>query len=373
MWSNENVFITIFNFKKLQFRYKDIGNFLSLIGLELFMGVKLGDLLPKKEISFDDLKGKKIGIDFSNSCYQFLSSIRQRDGTPLMDSNGRVTSHLVGIWSRFSNLMLRDVKLAAVFDGKPPILKIATQEEREHKKRVAEGKLEKAREEEDYESVSKYSKQVIRMNSDIVNESKELLKAMGVPVIQAPSEADAQLAFIAEKKDVDYVASSDADILLYGAPKVITNLTLSQRRKLPSGATVKITPEVVELQDVLNNLGIDRDKLIAIAILVGTDYNKGVKGVGPKTALKLVKQEDNFDKLFKEVKADFNWKKIYAIFKSMPVMKEYQLKWGKVDEDKIKEILIEEHDFGEERVNNILDKLKKKDKGKDQKGLGDFI
>jgi hypothetical protein len=77
--------------------------------------------------------------------------------------------------------------------------------------------------------------------------------------------------------------------------------------------------------------------------------------------------------LFSEIKAEFDWKKIYAIFKSMPVMREYQLKWSKVDEDKIKEILVERHDFGEERVQKVIDKLKKKDKGKDQKGLGDFI
>ena len=141
-----------------------------------------------------------------------------------------------------------------------------------------------------------------------------LLKAMGIPVIQAPSEADAQMAFMCEKKDVDYVASSDVDCLLYGAPRLLTNLTLSQKRRLPSGATVKITPEVIGLADVLNHLGIDRDKLIALAILVGTDYNKGIKGVGPKTALKLVKQEKNFDKLFKDVNADFNWKKILRYF-----------------------------------------------------------
>ena len=337
------------------------------------MGVKLTGLLPRKEINFDDLAGKRVGIDFSNSCYQFLSSIRQRDGTLLMDSKGRVTSHLVGIWSRFSNLMSRGIKLVIIFDGKSPALKVNTQEEREHRKRIAEGKLKKAMEEEDVDGISKYSKQTVRMSPEIVKESKELLKAMGLPVIQAPNEADAQLAFIAEKKDIDYVASSDVDCLLYGAPKLVTNLTLSQRRKLPSGATVKITPEVIELQDVLNHLGIDRDKLIAIAMLVGTDYNKGIRGIGPKTALKLVKQENNFDKLFKEVKAEFNWKKIYAIFKSMPVMKEYQLKWNNVDEDKIRELLIEEHDFGKERVEKVLDNLRKKDKVKEQKGLSDFI
>ena len=337
------------------------------------MGVKLPGILPVKTISWDDLKDKKIGVDASNSLYQFLSSIRQRDGTPLMDSDGNVTSHLSGIFYRSANLIQKGIRLCYVFDGKAPDLKYETQRKRRERKEKAYEKYETAKEEDDTEAMGKYSKQTTYLDNEMVKESKELIKAMGMPVIQSLSESDAQGSFMTEKGDLYAFASSDADCLLHGCPRLIPNLTLSQTRKAGKGY-VYIQPQIIELHDVLNHLGVDRDKLIVMGILTGTDYNpKGVVGIGPKKALNLVKQFNNFDTLFKEVKAEFNWKKVYAIFKSMPVMKEYQLKWSGVDEGKVKEILVERHEFGEERVQNILDKLKKKDKNKGQKGLGEFI
>lgn len=338
------------------------------------MGLKISELVPKKEITWQDLTNKKIVVDASQMIYQFASSIRQRDGTPLMDSQNNVTSHLVGIFSRISNLMNKNIKLCFVFDGKPPVLKIKEQEERALRKRIAAEKLEQAREAEDYEAVQKYSKQTVRLTRDMVNESKELLKLMGLPVVQAPSEAEAQASYMCKKGDVWAVASSDYDCLIYGSPRLLMNLTLSTRKKLPSGAYVSIHPELVELGDVLNHLGIDQDQLLAIAILSGTDFNVGgVRGVGPKNALRLVKEFKSFDRIFKEVKADFNWKQVYAIFKSMPVMLNYQLKWTNPDGAKIKKLLIDKHDFSEERVEKTLEKLKKFEGDKKQKGLSEFI
>jgi flap endonuclease-1 len=338
------------------------------------MGVKLPGILPVKTISWEDLKGKKIGIDASSSLYQFLSSVRQRDGTPLMDSNGNVTSHLSGIFYRSANLMSRGINLCYVFDGKPPNLKYETQKKRRENKEKAYEKYERARGEEDVEAMGKYSKQTTYLDNKMVKESKELLIALGVPIIQSPQESDAQGSFMVENGDLDAFASSDADCLLHGCPRLIPNLTLSQTRKLPGGRFVYIQPQVIELDDVLDHLGVNRDQLIALSILVGTDYNpKGVFRIGPKKALDLVKQFKKFDAMFKELEVEFDWKKIYAIFKSMPVMREYQLKWKPVDEEKVKEILVERHEFGEERVENILKKLRKESKKKEQKGLGEFV
>lgn len=338
------------------------------------MGLKISELIPKREITWYDLANKKIAIDASQMLYQFVSSIRQPDGTPLMDSQGNVTSHLVGIFSRVSNLMRKNIKLCFVFDGKPPVLKIKEQEERALRKRIAAEKLEKAKEEEDYEAIQKYSKQTVRLSRDMINEAKELLKLMGLPVIQAPSEAEAQASYMCKKGDVWAVASSDHDCLLYGAPRLIQNLTLSTRKRLPSGTYVSVHPELVELSEVLNHLGIDQDQLLALAILVGTDYNVGgVKGVGQKNALRLVKEFKKFDKIFKEVKADFNWKQVYAVFKSMPVMLNYQLKWGGIQEEKIRKFLVDKYDFSEERVNSTLEKLEITQEDKKQKGLKDFF
>ncbi len=337
------------------------------------MGIKLKDILVKKQIEFDDLAGKKIGVDFSNAAYQFLASIRQRDGTPLTDSKGHITSHLVGLFSRTTNLMARGVKLCYVFDGKPPAMKYGTTTEREEKKQTAEKRFEEAKEEEDIMAMMKYSKQSMRLTQEMVNEAKELISALGLPGIQAPSEADAQLSYMCQKGDIWAVATSDVDPLVHGCPRTITNLTLSQKRKTASGAVINIKPELIELKELLESLKLNMDQLIALAILVGTDYNPGgIKGIGPKKALKLVSGVKDFDKLFKEVEADFEWKKIYALFKSMPVEKDYELKWGTPDEEAIKKLLVDKHDFTDERVDLTLSKIMKV-KAKDQKGLDKWV
>src|SRR3989344_6361632 len=143
------------------------------------MGLQITELVPKKEISFKDLYNKKIAIDSSQMIYQFLSSIRQQDGTPLMDSKQRITSHLQGIISRVTNLMQQNIKLVFVFDGKAPLLKIKEQEEREYRKRLAEEKFKEAKEEQDEELMLRYSKQSIRLRREMVEESKELIQALG--------------------------------------------------------------------------------------------------------------------------------------------------------------------------------------------------
>ena len=338
------------------------------------MGVKLGDIIPKKQIEFEDLSGKRIAIDFSNMAFQFLSSIRQPDGTPLMDSKGNITSVYIGIFSRITNLISKGILPCFVFDGKPPVLKLKQQQARAERKEIAKQKYDEAKEKQDIESMYKYAKQTSKLTEEIIKDSKELLKALGLPVIQAPSESDAQISFMAEKNDVWAAASSDHDCLLFGCPKIITNLTLSQRRKLPSGISIKINPKLIELSEVLKSLGLNQDQLIVLGILIGTDYNPGgIKGIGPKTALNLLKEHSNFEELFDELKPDFNWKQIYAIFKSMPIMKNYQLKWTPIDENKIKEILIDKHEFSEERVEKTLSKLKEQDNKKQQTGLKKWV
>lgn len=337
------------------------------------MGISLGDIIPKREISLDSLKNKKIAIDASQTLYQFLSSIRQPDGTPLKDSNNNITSHLMGISTRLPNLMEKGIKVCFVFDGKPPVLKIHEQEERESRKKLAEKKLKQAKKDQDEELMLRYSKQTTRLTREMSQEAKELIRAYGIPIIQAPSEAESQCSFICEKGDVDYVGSSDYDSFVYNAPRIVRNLTLSSRRRLPSGIYVNVHPEVIELKEVLKSLDITQDQFIALSILVGTDYNPGgVKGIGPKTAIKLVKQYKNFDELFKEVKAEFDWKQIYAVFKSMPIMKNYQLKWSFPDKEKIIKILVDKHEFNQERVEKNLEKLFRTNKKQEQSSLDRF-
>lgn len=320
------------------------------------MGVKLKEILNPTQLTFKELKGKRIAIDVSNMVYQFMSSIRQPDGTPLQDAGGKVTSHLMGLSTRIPNLMEQGLKLVFVFDGKPPELKSQEISIRSERKEIAKKKLFKAK--TDFEKL-KLQKQSITVTSEVLTETKEFLKALGLPVIQAPSEADAQMAHMNIEGDVWACATTDVDCLIHGAPRIIRNLTASTRKKV-KGMYIKVYPETVELKELLDRLEINRDQLLALAILVGTDYNpKGVKGIGPKNALKLVQQYKKFDTIFKNVEADFNWKEIYAVFKSMPVMKNYQLKWKDPDLKKITQIL-EDRDFSKERIDKLVDRFKEK-------------
>ena len=322
------------------------------------MGVAISDLIPKKEIKLEELNGKKLAIDASPVIYQFLASIRQPDGTPLMDKKDNVTSHIMGLSTRIPKLMEQGLKLVFVFDGKPPEMKYGESQIREKRKRKAEEKLKEV-DKEDIESIAKYKKQSIRITKDIIKESEEFVRALGLPVIKAPSEAEAQAAFMAEQEDVYAIVSQDHDSLLYNAPRMIKNITVSPKRKI-KGTYVSVYPEMIELKEVLKKLKINQDQLLALSILVGTDYNPGgVKRIGPKTALKLVQEHKSFEKIFANVEAEFDWKKVYATFKSMPIMKNYQLKWKEPDLNKIKKILLK-RDFAEERVDRLLERLKPK-------------
>ncbi|MBI2128678.1 flap endonuclease-1 [Candidatus Woesearchaeota archaeon] len=344
------------------------------------MGVAITELLVKKEIKIGDLKNRIIAVDAPNWLYQFLTTIRQRDGTPLMDSSGNITSHLVGLFSRTANLMDEGLKLVYVFDGKAPALKEEEREKRKQAKIEAEKKYNIAVEKEDIEEMKKYASRTSRLTGEMISEAKELITALGLPVVDAPSEGEAQAAHIAAKGNAYCSASQDADSLLFGATRLVRSLSVAGKRKKTNKlGYVTIQPELITLAETLNELGIDREQLIALAMLIGTDYNNGgIKGIGPKNALKLVKEYGkDFDKMFKDSKwADFfnvEWRVIFDLFKNMPVTDDYKLKWNAVDEEKIKEILAEKHNFSKERVESSLKSLIKKKEEKKQKGLGEFL
>jgi len=323
------------------------------------MGVKLTELLPIHHLKLEDLKGKKIAVDAPLMIYQFLSSIRQRDGTHLSDSHGNVTSHLVGIFSRVTNLIEKGLKLCFVFDGKAPKLKQLEREKRFERKELAKGLYEKAKQEEDIELMYKYSKQTTRFTPGMMEESKRLISALGLPVVQAPSEAEAQAAFMCRNKDVWAVGTQDADAIVFGATRILRNLTLSKKRLVASGEYVEISPELIELDESLKELKINQDKMISMAILIGTDFNPGgVKGIGPKKALEIVQKEKTDKEIFKKYPVQ-KWKEIKDLFKNIPTTKDYKLEWGKVDSERIKKILVDEHDFSLERVERTLKKLSK--------------
>jgi len=343
------------------------------------MGVALSELLVRKEIELNELSGEIIVIDGNLFLYQFLTTIRGIDGTPLMDSKGNVTSHLVGLFARTTSLMQRGIKPVFVFDGKHPDMKQREQERRNQVKLEAEKKFLEAKKREDREEMKKYASRTTRLNKEMIEESKELISLLGIPLVQAPSEGEAQAAYMVKQNKGFAVGSQDFDSLIHGATKLVRNLSISGKRKRGGTATYDtIKPEIIDLAENLNNLGIDQDQLITLAMIIGTDYNPGgIKGIGPKNALKLVKQhKSDFDSLFKEIKwkdyFDFEWTEVYYLIKKMPTTDKYGLKWENINYEKINNFLVDEHDFSEKRVENTLEKLNKATAEKLQKSLGDF-
>ena len=336
------------------------------------MGLQIGEIIQKKQIDFSDLKGKIIVVDAFNAIYQFLTTIRQPDGTPLKDNKGNITSHLSGLFYRNMNLILEGIRLVYVFDGEAPELKIKTWEKRKAIKEQYKEKYKQAKSEEDIESMGKYSRSDTSLDKQKIKESKELLDAMGIAIVQAPGEGEAQASFLAQQKDIFAVSSQDYDCLMFKAPKLIQNLSLARKRKTISGYK-EIFPQLIELREVLKGLEINQEQLICLGILCGTDYNPGgVKGLGPKKSLKFIGEfktkEKIFQKLEEEGKLDFDWKAVYNEIENPNIDKKTKIDFPKINREKIKSILMG-HDFSEQRIDNQLEKLEDIKKKAAQKTL----
>lgn len=330
------------------------------------MGVNLKELVPKESrrtVDLVELRGKTVSIDGYNALYQFLTAIRQPDGTPLMDSKGRITSHLSGLFYRTINLMEHGIKPVYVFDGKPPEIKAAEIARRKKVKEEAIKKYEEALVKADLEAAKRYAQMASKLTEDMVEDAKKLLTAMGIPWVQAPAEGEAQAAYMAAKGDTWAAGSQDYDSLLFGAPRLVRNLTITGKRKLPrKDIYIEIKPEIILLDSVLEKLKITREQLIDVGILLGTDYNpEGVKGIGPKTALRLIKTYGSLEKALKVIKAEFpvDPLEIKKYFLNPPKTETYTIKWNEPDEKAVIEILVYEHDFSETRVRNALQRLLK--------------
>jgi flap endonuclease-1 len=328
----------------------------------LFLGVNLREIVPKLVVRLEDLGGKSIAIDAYNALYQFLAIIRQPDGTPLKDSTGKVTSHLSGLFYRTSNLVEMGVKPIYVFDGVPPVLKEIEIQRRRQVKVEAAVKYEQALARGEMAEARMYAQAATSMKDYMENDSKKLLSLMGLPWIQAPSEGEAQAAHITRKGNADYCASQDYDSLLFGAPMLLRSVTISGRRKLPSkNVYVDIVPEVIELAKVLKECGITHEQLIDMGILIGTDFNPdGIKGLGPKTALKLIKEHGTLENALPHIKnAEFpvEPQRIREIFLRPKVTDNYKIEWKEPDAEGIVNFLCREKDFSEDRVRKALEKM----------------
>jgi len=327
------------------------------------VGVVLTPIITKDVTQLAELRGQTLAVDGNGELYQFLALIRLRDGTPLKDSKGRITSHLSGLFYRTTRLMSEHaMKLVFVFDGSPPILKAREVEKRravkkkyeeDHAAAVARGDMAEA-----------YSKATMtsRLTRDMVAEARELLRLMGVPTVQAPSEGEAQAAHMAATSPaIGAAASKDYDSLLFGAPRLVRFLSISGQEFLPSQGTFRpIIPETIVLDELLQGWGITRELLVDLALLVGTDFNAGIKGIGPKKALALVQRHGRIENMPAEICDAIGdaemLEAVRRIFLDPDVSDEFDVQQREPDLDGIVRFLCEEREFGRDRVNAAIER-----------------
>ena len=327
------------------------------------MGLDLKPLVKSSPIMIPELSGKVIAVDAYNTIYQFLATIRGTTGELLTNNNGEVTSHLSGIFYRNVNLLVENVKLIYIFDGKPSPLKSKEIDRRRQVKQDALNKYQEAITAGRFEDARKYGQATSVLTDKMVEESKMILTLLGIPYIQAPSEGEAAAAQLTQSNIAFACASQDYDSLLFGAKRLIRNLAISGKRKVPNrNVYVDIEPEIIEQQQFLNETGLNLEQLVDIGILIGTDFNPGgIPGIGPKTALKLVREYNKLEKIEKieASLANIPYKEIREVFLKQEAPKINGIEFNEINYDALVNFLCTEKNFSVARVNTSLDKVKK--------------
>ncbi|MGI0054986.1 MAG: flap endonuclease-1 [Thermoplasmata archaeon] len=316
------------------------------------MGLPFKDIVTAQELPWSTLAGRSVAVDAYNALYQFLATIRQADGQPFSDPDGRPTSHLMGSFYRTTALLKEGVHPVWVFDGRPPERKAGTIRHRIDAKEKAEGEWKAALDRGDLETARRKAAQTSRLTRPMVEETVKLLDALGVPTVQAPSEGEAQAARMAAEGIVWGAASEDYDSLLFGAPRLVRGLAARRSRNGTDSA------HLVDRDALLRELGISGEELILMGILVGTDFNDGVRGIGPKKALKLAQEHLGWDATVARAGLDPNEAaEVAEIFRHPDTIAAPEPEFRPPDPDRVDEVLVRGHGFSEERVHSALARI----------------
>lgn len=327
------------------------------------VGVNLAPILVKNKIRFEDLRGKMIAVDANNVLHQFLALIRTPDGTPLKSSEGIITSHLTGLMYRSTRLICDyGINLTFIFDGIPPKRKAVEIVKRRRIREKAVLEWRQALEARDYAKAFSKAVMTSRLTKPLIEDAKRLLSLLGIPYVQAPGEAEAQAAYMTEKGDAWGTGSRDFDSLLFGTPKLVRYLTLTGREFLPSkGISRRLEPELIILGELLSHHRITREQLVDLAILIGTDFNGGVKGIGPKKGLTLIREHGKIESLPESIKEkispDFN--EIRDVFLKPNTDPDYVVNHGTLRVEELYDFLCDQRGFSRERVTKIIERVKK--------------
>eukprot|EP01134_Creolimax_fragrantissima_P006520 CFRG6520T1 len=316
---------------------------------------------------------RKIAIDASMSIYQFLIAVRTQ-GNTLQNESGETTSHLMGMFYRTIRMIENGIKPVYVFDGKPPEMKSVELVKRTQRRDNTEKELAEAKEAGVAEDVEKYSRRLTKVTKQHNEECKQLLKLMGVPYVDAPSEAEAQCAQLVKDKKVFATATEDMDSLTFGSLILVRHLTFSEARKMPI--------QEFHLDKVLEELDMSMDEFIDLCILMGCDYCNTIKGIGPKRALELIKKHKNIETVLENIDSKkypieegWPYKAAREFFKNPEVTggENIEFKWTAPDEEGLIKFMCDEKDFNEDRIRSGIAKLTKAKKGSAQGRLDSFF
>lgn len=374
------------------------------------MGIKglaklLSDEAPDciREVEFKSLHGRKIAIDASMAIYQFLIAVRSggpnQQAMMLTNAEGETTSHIQGMFNRTIRFLTEGLKPVFVFDGKAPNMKSGELEKRRAKRRKAEEQLKAAVEDDDKEEMDKHSKRLARAGRKENEDCKRLLRLMGVPVVLAPMEAEAEAAALCKAGKVYATGTEDMDALTFATPILVRKLTFANQSA--KGAQI----QTMNYKRAIEGLGLNHDQFVDLCILLGCDYCDNIKGIGPKTALKLIREHGSIEKIIPAVKdipkytvpkawipeeetekkdenettdeekekdndeakkddaEDSKEKPTPAyvlardLFNNHEVDTDVELKWKEPQREELVKFLVEEAGFNPERVNSQIDKL----------------
>jgi len=340
----------------------------------------LSDHAPSsvREQKFESYFGRKVAVDASMHIYQCMIVVGRVGDNTLTNEAGDVTGHLQGMLYRTARMVEAGIKPIYVFDGKPPDMKSGELSKRLEKRTEATEALAQAKESGDTATVEQMSKRTVRVTREHNDEVKRMLRLMGIPIVEAPSEAEAQCAEMCKADMVWAVATEDMDVLTFGTKRVARNLMVPASLKKP----------VLEfdIEKVLEGLELTMDQFIDMCILLGCDYCDSIRGIGPVSALKLIREHGSIDAILDHIKSsekskyqvpeDWQYKRARELFKQPEVISAGNLpdmKWSAPDEAGLIQFLVDEKSFNKDRVQSVIEKLKAAKKTSQQGRLESFF
>jgi len=332
------------------------------------MGVKLQEVIERNKIEISKLTGKVIAVDAPNIIMGLFNFARRNpDGSHaglILDRTQRPISHLYGLLYRINFYYSKNIFPIFCFDGLDSELKKIKTKDRLNDFRFTQRMYNSAYQSGDRQMVRQIAMSKEYLWPNIIKESKQLLSALGVPYMNSPASAESQCAQLVKDRIAHFSNSQDFDSLLFGCPRVIQNLSKSLKRKVQGKWRYdKVTPYSCNLKDNLNRLEIDQFQLVDMALLIGNDYFPGIKKIGPKHALKFIKNHRNLEQVIKSEGKDYDFSslsrdimmKVRKIFLLPEVLTKYEdIVWNMPSEQQVNTLLCEEHYLNKERVQKNL-------------------